>query len=99
MPKSASSSSCQERCCYATFLRKRNRAAAAEHAHAADRFAREIVGFSTACAVRLRRLMGRPFGGSPSYQALFGSGSTHILDRRMVSLSFRIDRLLTGAHL
>jgi len=31
---------------------------------AADRFAREIVCFLTACAVRLRRLMGNPFGGS-----------------------------------
>jgi hypothetical protein len=34
----------------------------AEHAHAADRFAREIVGFLVAIAVRSRRLMGKPFG-------------------------------------
>ena len=34
----------------------------AEHAHAADRFAREIVGFLTVCRARLRRLMGTPFG-------------------------------------
>ena len=38
--------------------------AATEHAHAADRFAREIVRFLTVIAVRLRRLMGRPFGAS-----------------------------------
>jgi hypothetical protein len=35
----------------------------AEHAHAADRFAREIVGFLAVIAVRSRRLMGNPFGG------------------------------------
>jgi len=35
---------------------------AAEHAHAADRFAREIVGFLTVCIARSRRLMGRPLG-------------------------------------
>jgi len=35
---------------------------AAEHAHAADRFAREIVGILTVAAVRSQRLMGRPFG-------------------------------------
>jgi hypothetical protein len=34
----------------------------AEHAHAADRFAREIVRFLTVSAARSRRLMGRPFG-------------------------------------
>ena len=34
----------------------------AEHAHAADRFAREIVRFLTVVAVRSRRLMSRPFG-------------------------------------
>jgi hypothetical protein len=34
----------------------------AEHAHAADRFAREIVGFLTRFAVRSRRLIGRPLG-------------------------------------
>jgi hypothetical protein len=39
-----------------------NEKPAAEHAHAADRFAREIVGFLTVIAVRLRRLMGNPFG-------------------------------------
>jgi len=36
----------------------------AEHAHAADRFARKIVGFLALCAVRSRRLMGRPLDGS-----------------------------------
>ena len=35
----------------------------AEHAHAADRFARKIVGFLTVIVVRLRRLMGKPLGG------------------------------------
>jgi len=35
----------------------------AEHAHAADRCAREIVAFLTVRMARLRRLMGRPFGG------------------------------------
>jgi hypothetical protein len=35
----------------------------AEHAPAADRFAREIVGFLTVIVVRLRRLMGKPLGG------------------------------------
>jgi hypothetical protein len=34
----------------------------AEHAHAADRFAREIDGILTVTAVRSRRLMGNPFG-------------------------------------
>jgi hypothetical protein len=34
----------------------------AEHAHAADRCAREIVGILTVSVVRSRRLMGRPFG-------------------------------------
>jgi hypothetical protein len=37
--------------------------AAVQHAHAADRFAREIVGFLMgASAARLRRLMGNPLG-------------------------------------
>ena len=37
----------------------------AEHAHAADRFAREIVGIlALSYAARSRRLMGRPFGGN-----------------------------------
>jgi len=39
-------------------------ALAAEHAHAADRFAREIGGILTLLPARSRRLMGRPFGGS-----------------------------------
>ena len=34
----------------------------AEHAHAADRCAREIVRILTVLVVRSRRLMGRPFG-------------------------------------
>jgi hypothetical protein len=34
----------------------------AEHAHAADRCAREIVGILTVSMVRSQRLMGRPFG-------------------------------------
>jgi hypothetical protein len=41
----------------------------AEHAHAADRFAREIVGFLTVSAVRSRRLMGRPLGASGGCQS------------------------------
>jgi hypothetical protein len=36
---------------------------AAQPAHAADRCAREIIGILTAIMVRLRRLMGTPFGG------------------------------------
>jgi len=35
----------------------------AEHAHAADRFAREILAILAVFAVRLRRLMGNPLGG------------------------------------
>jgi len=38
---------------------------AVQQAHAADRFAREIVGFLTVAVVRSRRLMGRPLDGSP----------------------------------
>jgi hypothetical protein len=39
----------------------------AEHAYAADRFAREIVCILTVILVaRLRRLIGNPFGRSPS---------------------------------
>ena len=34
----------------------------AEHAHAADRFAREIIRFLTVAVVRSRRLMGIPLG-------------------------------------
>ena len=41
----------------------RNERPAAEHAHAADRFAREIVRFLTVCVVRSRRLMGNPLAG------------------------------------
>jgi len=37
-------------------------ALAAEHAHAADRFAREIGGILTLLPARSRRLMGRPLG-------------------------------------
>jgi len=37
---------------------------ATEHAHAADRFARKIVGFLAVFAVRLRRLMGIPLDGT-----------------------------------
>jgi len=33
-------------------------------AHAADRFAREIIAILTVSAARSRRLMGKPFGGS-----------------------------------
>ena len=40
-----------------------NKRPAAEHAPAADRFAREIVGFLTVCVARSRRLMGNPLGG------------------------------------
>jgi hypothetical protein len=36
---------------------------AAEPAHAADRFAREIVGILTRFVMRSQRLMGIPFGG------------------------------------
>jgi len=38
----------------------------AEDGIAADRFAREIVGFLTVLVVRSRRLMGRPLAGSVS---------------------------------
>jgi hypothetical protein len=40
---------------------------AVQQAHAADRFAREIVCILTVSAVRLRRLMGRPLGGAISF--------------------------------
>jgi hypothetical protein len=40
----------------------RKTGAAVQHAHAADRFAREIDGFLTVCVARLQRLMGRPLG-------------------------------------
>ena len=43
---------------------------AAEHAHAADRFAREILDILTVVAARSRRLMGRPFGGSQMQRRL-----------------------------
>ncbi len=43
----------------------------AEHAHAADRFAREIVGIlALSYAARSRRLMGRPLGRPGSYPLL-----------------------------
>jgi hypothetical protein len=42
---------------------KGNEKPAAEQAHAADRFAREIGGILPVGAVRSQRLMGRPFGG------------------------------------
>jgi len=48
--------------------------AATEHAHAADRFAREIIAILTAFVVRLRRLMGRPLGGSISLGVCIGAG-------------------------
>ena len=38
----------------------------AEHAHAADRFAREIVRILTGFLLRSRRLMGKPLGRCPS---------------------------------
>jgi hypothetical protein len=41
---------------------KANERPAAEPAHAADRFAREIVPFLTVFVVRSRRLMGNPLG-------------------------------------
>jgi hypothetical protein len=34
----------------------------AQHAHAADRFAREIIAILAVIVVRSRRLMGRPLG-------------------------------------
>ena len=40
-----------------------DRCRSTEHAHAADRFAHEIIGFLTLFAMRLRRLMGNPLGG------------------------------------
>ena len=44
----------------------------AEHTHAADRFAREIVGFLTLFVVRSRRLMGIPFGVRDEWVAIHG---------------------------
>jgi NAD(P)H-hydrate repair Nnr-like enzyme with NAD(P)H-hydrate dehydratase domain len=41
--------------------------AAAQPAHAADRFAREIVRILTVLAARLRRLMGKPLGGYSAF--------------------------------
>ena len=49
---------------------QRNDEPAAEHAHAADRFAREIGGFLTVCVVRSQRLMGNPFGRWGTWSAL-----------------------------
>jgi hypothetical protein len=46
-------------------------ARAAEHAHAADRCAREIVRFLTVSVVRSRRLMGNPFGVRGAWSACF----------------------------
>ena len=43
-------------------LADRNERPAAEHAHAADRFAHEIIGILTVSAMRSRRLMGNPLG-------------------------------------
>jgi len=39
----------------------------AQHAHAADRFAREIIAILAVIVVRSRRLMGRPLGGALSH--------------------------------
>jgi len=36
----------------------------AEQAHAADRFAREILAILTVCAARSQRLMGNPLAGN-----------------------------------
>jgi len=47
----------------------------AEHAHAADRCAREIVRILTAFVVRSRRLMGRPLGRNLSSSVLLNSYS------------------------
>jgi len=45
---------------------RRSLGAPAQPAHAADRFAREIVGILTVFVARLRRLMGNSLGGSSS---------------------------------
>ena len=42
---------------------RRSLGAPAQPAHAADRFAHEIVGFLTVSVMRSRRLMGNPLGG------------------------------------
>jgi hypothetical protein len=44
----------------------------AEQAHAADRFAREILAILTVSAARSRRLMGKPLGGSHHCQSHLG---------------------------
>ena len=57
--------------------------AAAEQAHAADRFACEIVGIlALLYAARSRRLMGRALGGS--YVILLGLGSGGLASRDCV---------------
>ena len=61
------------RCGAVMRLADRNERPAAEHAHAADRFAREIVGFLTVCVARSRRLMGKPFGRWGTWSALLFS--------------------------
>jgi len=48
-------------------IRQQIRRSAAEHAHAADRFAREIIRILVAVVMRSRRLMGRPLGGNRSW--------------------------------
>ena len=52
------------------FWHSNDRSRSAEHAHAADRFAREIIGILTVVALRLRRLMGNPLGGYQTYRCL-----------------------------
>ena len=51
----------------------------AEHAHAADRFARKIVGFLAVIVTRSRRLMGNPLARAieshAKYNAVFVSTS------------------------
>jgi len=49
----------------------------AEHAHAADRFAREIVRFLTVRMARSRRLMGRTLGAG--HQCLCRSKATRMV--------------------
>ena len=64
----------------------------AEHAHAADRFAREIEGFLTLLAVRSRRLMGNPLARSYHTSAitLAHNPSLHTPPGLQRRLSYRI---------
>jgi hypothetical protein len=63
---------------------QRTTTVAAEHAHAADRFAREIVRILARFMARSQRLMGRPLGRSMK-SSTFSSLHNQTDDRYIVS--------------